>query len=153
MDRFMALEIVSYKAEHALEIIKGQAKQPTLEINEQTIEWAKMKENRGPAVTGIYEGRIIGCGGLEIIYAGFAEGWCLFVADIGEYGFMPKAVKRILAAWIEEYKLIRIQAPLRVDFPEGIRFAEWLGLEYEGLLRKYHADHSDARMFALIIER
>lgn len=149
----MGLEIVPYKAEHALEIIKAQAKQPALELSEQNIEWAKLKETAGPAVTGIYEDRIIGCGGLEIVWAGFAEGWCLFVKDIGEYAFMPRAVKRILADWTERYKLVRIQAPLRADFPEGVRFCEWLGFEYEGLLRKYHPDHSDGRMFALIIER
>jgi len=149
----MPLEIVPYKTEHALEIIKGQAKQPALKVTEQIKEWAKTKETRGPAVTGIYDGRIIGCGGLEICWPGMAEGWCLFVEDISNYNMVPKAVKLILKSWIEQYKLIRVQAPLRTDFPEGVHFCEWLGFEYEGLMRKYHPDGSDARMFSLVTER
>ena len=36
------------------------------------------------------------------------------------------------------------------DFQQGIRFAEWLGLEREGLMKKWGFDGSDQYMYARI---
>lgn len=140
-----------YKAEDAIEILSTKPRQPMLELDNITKEFAKLKETRGPALTGTVDGRVIGCGGLEILWPGFAEGWCLFSERIEIYGMATaKTVKRVLWKWIKEYKLVRIQAPLRADFPLGLRFTEWLGFEYEATLHKYHPDRCDALIYSIV---
>ena len=46
---------------------------------------------------------------------------------------------------------MRIQAAVRADWPEAQRFAEFLGLENEGLMRKYGPDGSDYFRFAKVL--
>ncbi len=146
------LELRPYKAADALEIIACAPKQPGLEPSEQVKVWAEIKESTGPAVTGVFDNRVIGCGGLELRWPGFAEVWCLFVRDIGDYCMMPRTAKRILSQWMVDCKLVRVQAPLRADFSAGIRLAEWLGFTCEGRLKKYHPDGTDALMHSIIRE-
>lgn len=154
----MSLELVPYKAEHAIEIIRQQAKQPGgLEAMELVQQWAKAKESKGPALSGFVEGSLVGCGGLEICWPGVAEGWCLFAKDINKYDFttrlgFARTIKLKLNEWVVVNKLVRVQAPMRVDFLEGIRMVEWLGFECEGRLRKFHPDRCDAFMFGRITE-
>ena len=40
--------------------------------------------------------------------------------------------------------------PIRKDFKQGLRFAEWLGLENEGLMKSYGFDGSDQYRYARI---
>ena len=36
-----------------------------------------------------------------------------------------------------------IQASIRADFKEGVRFAKWFGMESEGLMKQYGPDGKD----------
>ena len=147
------MELREYRADDALEIIKGRARQPSISAQETADKLAQIENADGPSTTIICDGRVIGCGGLTICWPGMSEAWCLFVEDIYNYRMMPRLVKHTLQTWAEQYKLVRIQAPLRADFPEGIHFAEWLGFECEGRMRKFHPDGCDGLMYSLIIER
>ena len=142
-----------YKAEDAIEILSAGVKQPGLNLDPCTTQWAELKETRGPAVTAVEENRIIGCSGIEICWPGFAEIWCIFVEDIEKYGLkVALRIKPLVKKWIKENNLVRLQAPLRADFPEGIRMAEWVGFKYEATLQKYHPDGVDALMYVIIGE-
>jgi len=135
----------------AVEILQNRPRQPGVELNDMVRRWTKTKELTGPAITGVYDGRIVGCGGLEILWPGFAEVWCLFVSDIGKHACTLMRVGRIiLKDWVKNYSLIRIQTPLRADFGPGIRFAKAFGFEYEATLHKYHPDETDAEMYTII---
>lgn len=144
-------ELRAYKAEDAIAILEGKAREPGLEVNEMIRTWAKEKETRGPAFTGVLDGVPKGCAGLEIIWPGMAEGWLLLAQDIRNYNILAaRTVKRKFEELIKEHHLVRIQAPLRVGFEMAMAFAMWLGFKYEGTLRKYHADGTDAMMFARV---
>ncbi len=142
------VELIPYKAEHAIEVIANKARQPCLDVSDIIEKWAKLKE--GPtSKTGVSDGKIIGCGGLEICWPGMAEGWIVLASE--KYDFNPKVILLQMREWIEEHKLIRVQVPLRNDFPAGIRFAEFLGFKDENArLKKYHPDGTDALMYAII---
>ena len=141
-----------YKAADALEILKGQARQPGVTLDEASEKLAEANENNGPSATFLADDKVIGCAGLAICSPTIAEAWCLFVHDISDYPLIARVAKRQLRTWADEYNLERIQAPLREDFMVGITFAHWLGFECEGRLRKYYPD-CNALMHSVIFER
>jgi len=148
------VNIRQYRAEDALAIIGRGTRQPGgVALDEMTDQLAKAKESRGPAVTAIADEKIVACGGIEVVWPGVAEAWCLFPHAMSHCEMLPRHAKRILQQWIEDYQLVRVQAPLRADFQTGIRFAEWLGFRCEGRLRRYHPDGCDALMHSIIVER
>ena len=150
----MNLELRKYCAADAIELISRKAKQPSLVLDLQVQGWAKLKETRGPALTSIWNGTIASCGGLEIVWPGVAEAWFIVCeADKMCNISVAAATKEKLDDWIKEYELVRVQSPLRADFPQGVRFAKWLGFEYESIMPKYHPDGCTAWMYSRIIER
>jgi RimJ/RimL family protein N-acetyltransferase len=141
-----------FKPEDAIEIL-GYPKQPGLELTDQTRLWAEIKAVRGPAVTGIVDGKIIGCSGIEIMWTGVGEIWGLFVSDISDYTMeFVRESKHLVDEWQKEYNLVRIQAPMREDFKEGIRFIKWFGFKKEFTMRKYHPDGTNAIMYSKVGE-
>ena len=61
-----------------------------------------------------------------------------------------KAIKKDFAKVARKYNIKRVQTAVRTDFDKGIRFAEWLGLENEGLMKHYGFDGSDQYRYARI---
>ena len=144
------IELIQYKAEHAIEVIANRAQQPGLKVTGLIEQWAKHKESV-ISRTVVLGSKIIGCGGIEMCWPGMAEAWAVSIDDIRDYLVNPRKVKLQLHSWIKEHNLIRIQAPMRADFPAGIRFAEFLGFKDENArLRNYHPDGTDALMYAII---
>lgn len=143
------IELRPYKAVDALDILENQPKQPGLTKEVYVLEWAKVKEDRGPAITVLAEEKVIGCGGLEMLWPGVGEGWCLFVNNIDRYGLsVGKAIKRCFMDMTSQAQLHRCQAILRVDYAAGIKMATWLDFKREGILRQYFPDKTDAYMYA-----
>lgn len=142
-----------YQAIDALEIIKGGAKQTGIIADEMSERLASANEDNGPSITFLADDKVIGCAGLTICWPGMAEAWCLFIEHISKYPMIARVAKRQLRAWADEYNLVRIQAPLRADFVDGIVFALWLGFKQEGRLRKYQPDGTDGIMHSVIFER
>ena len=62
----------------------------------------------------------------------------------------PAAGLLSAAKAIDEYNIKRVQTAVRSDFDKGIRFAEWLGLENEGLMKHYGFDGSAQYRYARI---
>ena len=116
------IELIPYKAEHAIEVIANRAQQPGLKVTGLIEEWAKYKESV-ISRTVVLGDKIIGCGGIEICWPGMAEAWAVSIDDIRDFFANPRKVKLQLHAWIKEHNLTRVQAPMWADFPAGIRFA------------------------------
>ena len=76
------------------------------------------------------------------------KGWvCLTI--INPLG-VAKAIKKDFARVAKENNITRVQSAIRKDFKQGLRFAEWLGLEEEGLMKKFGFDGTDQYMYARI---
>ena len=54
--------------------------------------------------------------------------------------FFIRAVRRYMDMISKEKSLARIQAAVRTDFDAGIKFAEGLGFEFEGIMNKYFGE-------------
>tara|TARA_R100000808_G_scaffold19385_1_gene42091 strand:- start:7075 stop:7497 length:423 start_codon:yes stop_codon:yes gene_type:complete len=95
---------------------------------------------------------VLGIGGVHNIWQGVGEAWLL----LGKEAFArPKTVARhtvyMFAHMQEEYKYQRIQASISVKDVKAKRFAEWLGFENEGIMKKYGPDGSDYYRYARVM--
>ena len=141
------VELIEYLPEHAEQIVAEGDTDPSINIGNLPANWATIRKG-SPAMTGVADGRIVGCSGLEIWWPGMAEGWCVFVKDIYKYKMGLRLLKNKFYTWMDEYKINRIQAPLRADFEDGKKLAVFLGFECENPnpMKRYHCDDSDALM-------
>lgn len=94
---------------------------------------------------------IIGCGGVHKMWHGNGEGWLLMSTHAYK---MPKTVARytyrLFDTIMADNNLWRIQASVHATDEQSIRFAEWMGFENEGLMKKFGPDGSDYYRFARV---
>ncbi len=143
-------ELVDYKPEHAVEIVAGGAVQPGLECCDEVEPWSETLA-RYPAMTGMWDGRPVSCGGIVIwVPKHRGEAWFLAVENIGDFHIDPQIAKNWLYDHILENELCRIESPCRDDFPEGIKYVKYLGFTFEARLEKYWGPETDALMYTII---
>ena len=89
--------------------------------------------------------------GMKRIWGSVAEGWVIGTQDVWNYPLsVAKAIKKDFAKVARQHNITRVQTAIRKDFLHGQKFAEWLGLENEGLMKKYGFDGSDQYRYARI---
>ena len=141
----MASEIRDFKPEHADEIISFGMNSKLMEID------ASFEDNRicnystkGNAYTMFMNDKPVFAIGIVILWDGVAEGWVMASQNIFEMKFLAaKTMKELTDDMCKKNKIKRLQTSVKVDFKLGVRFATWLGLEVEGLKKKYGPDGSD----------
>ena len=148
------LYIVPYKKEHGQIILSYQMNHKILEADRHYINVegdAKNLEQDHLAFTGMVNGKPIFAAGMKMIWGQVAEGWVIASSDMWKYPLgVAKAIKKDFARVAKEHNIQRVQTGIRKDFKEGIRFAEWLGLEREGLMKNWGFDGSDQYLYARI---
>lgn len=102
--------------------------------------------------TGIEDDTILACGGVHKMWDGVGEAWLL----VSKEGYeKPKTVGKytqyIFQHILEEHGLFRIQASVSAIDSRANRYAEWLGFEKEGIMKKYAPDGSDYIRYARVI--
>ena len=141
----MVSEIKDFKPEHADQIISFGMNSKLMEID------ASFEDNRicnystkGNAYTMFMNDKPVFAIGIVILWDGVAEGWVMASQNIFEMKFLAaKTMKELTDDMCKKNKIKRLQTSVKADFKLGIRFATWLGLEIEGLKKKYGPDGSD----------
>jgi RimJ/RimL family protein N-acetyltransferase len=101
--------------------------------------------------TGIIGKKPIFAAGMKMLWQGVAEGWVIATQDVWNHPLsVARAIKKDFAKVAKKYNIKRVQTAVRSDFDKGIRFAEWLGLENEGLMKHYGFDSSHQYRYARI---
>lgn len=120
-------------------------------LDEEAEKLARHRELAGPARTAIINQQILACSGIEIIWPGVAELWALFSRESDHY-FMElgRICKNVVAGFMVEAKLHRIQCHVREDFWRGLRLAQFLKFTEEGIARKYTPDGRDCITFSIV---
>ena len=148
------LYIVPYKKEHGQIILSYQMNHKILEADRHFINIegdAKNLEQDHLAFTGMVNGKPIFAAGMKMIWGQVAEGWVIASSDMWKYPLgVARAIRKDFARVAKEHNIKRVQTAIRKDFAQGKRFAEWLGLENEGLMRHYGFDGSHQYMYARI---
>ena len=112
---------------------------------------AKNLEQDHLAFTGLVNNKPIFAAGMKMIWGQVAEGWVIASSEMWKYPLgVAKAIKKDFARVAKENNIVRVQTAIRKEFKEGQRFAEWLGLENEGLMRKFGFDGTDQYRYARI---
>ncbi len=145
------LHIIPYTKEHGQFILSCQMNHKVLEADKRYMDNAKSLEQDNLAFTGMVRSKPIFAAGMKIIWGQVAEGWVIATSDMWNYPLsVAKAIKKDFARVAKEHDIERVQTAIRKDFKEGQRFAEWLGLEKEGLMKKFGFDGTDQYMYARI---
>ena len=146
------LHIVPYTAQHGKFILSCQMNHKVLEADRHYINVdgdAKNLVQDHLAFTGIVNDNPIFAAGMKMIWGQVAEGWVIATSEMWKHPLgVAKAIKKDFARVAKENNITRVQSAIRKDFSEGQRLAEWLGLEKEGLMRKWGFDGSDQYMYA-----
>jgi len=148
------LHIVPYTAEHGQFILSCQMNHKVLEADKNYINIegnAKNLEQDDLAFTGLVGKKPIFAAGMKMVWGQVAEGWVIATQDVWDYPLsVAKAIRKDFAKIAKENNIVRVQTAIRKDFEQGQRFAEWLGLENEGLMRKFGFDGTDQYRYARI---
>jgi hypothetical protein len=148
------LHIVPYTAEHGQFILSCQMNHKVLEADKHYINIegnSKTLEQDHLAFTGLVCKKPIFAAGMKMVWGQVAEGWVIATQDVWDYPLsVAKAIRKDFARVAKENNIVRVQTAIRKDFEQGQRFAEWLGLENEGLMRKFGFDGTDQYRYARI---
>ena len=145
------LQIVPYISTHGKIILANQMNHVLMDKDAQYEGDAKKLEENNLDYTCIINNEPIASAGMKIMWDGVAEGWVLATSKVWNHPIViARAIKKNFARLAKENNIKRVQTAVRADFKIGLKFASWLGLEEEGLMKKYGFDGSDHYRYARI---
>ena len=143
--------IVPYKTQHGDEMIEFGLNDKLMDID------ATFKENRidfamaGLAFTLLDNNVPICSGGIIPTWLGNAQGWVISSKRIFRNKIKAsRLIKERTDLLCANNKIWRLQTAVKADFKIGIRFAEFLGFNKEGLMVGYGPDKTDYYLMARI---
>ena len=143
--------IVPYKTQHGDEMIEFGLNDKLMDID------ASFKENRidfamaGLAFTLLDDNVPICSGGVVPTWLGNAQGWVISSKRIFRNKIKAsRLIKERTDLLCANNKIWRLQTAVKADFKIGIRFAEFLGFNKEGLMVGYGPDKTDYYLMARI---
>ena len=143
------LQIVPYISKHGKIILANQMNHVLMDKDAMFEGEAMELEQTGLAYTCLINDEPIASAGMKIIWNGVAEGWVLASNKVWNHPLViARAIKKNFARLAIEHKIHRVQTAVRSEFGIGIKFAKWLGLENEGLMKRYGFDGADHYRFA-----
>jgi len=96
------------------------------------------------AYTLLDDDKVLAVGGAHVMWFGAGEAWVLVSPDcLNQRASFARYAKRLFDSILQDTDLRRVQASIHVDDDRAYRFAEWLGFENEGVMRKYGVDGGD----------
>ena len=146
-----SFKIVPYKTQHGDEMIEFGLNDKLMDID------ASFKENRidfamaGLAFTLLDNNVPICSGGIIPTWLGNAQGWVISSKRIFRNKVKAsRLIKERTDLLCANNKIWRLQTAVKADFKIGIRFAEFLGFNKEGLMVGYGPDKTDYYLMARI---
>ena len=143
--------IKPFKQEHADKIISYGMNDKLMELDASYKDHRISLADKGNAYTLFIDNKPIVAGGIIVIWKGVAEGWVMANQNIYDVKLLAcKEIKKRTDILCEKNKIKRLQTSVKASFTTGVRFASWLGLKKEGLMKNYGPDGSDYLRMAKI---
>lgn len=108
---------------------------------------------QGPSFTAEYDGVVLGCGGVVLMWPGVGACWMMLAEDIGSHGlWLSRTTRHFLATVKREANLHRLEA---MAMHESVRNQAWLELcgfkrEQNGIAQSYLPDKRSMVRFELV---
>lgn len=111
-------------------------------------EYSKALELAGPAWTIMDGDQVMACAGLAKQWSNRAQAWTI----LSKYVTGTKFVRlhKMVARFLDMQDFTRIEMTVDHGFVQGHRWAELLGFQWEGLMRKYNPDGQDCDLYARV---
>ena len=140
-----------FKQKDADEIISYGMNNKLMEIDASYKDHRICKADKGNAYTLFVDMKPVVAGGIIILWEGVCEGWVMANHNIFNIKFLAcKEIKKRTDDLCKKNNIKRLQTTVKYDFKPGLRFADWLGLKPEGIMKKYGPDGSDYYRMAKI---
>ena len=117
--------------------------------DKQDMQINEDREANGQCRTCLINGKVVGCGGIDLMWPGVGEVWVALSNDISAitaYRGIAKGLKRVM----KDNDLWRVQGWARVVFKEAHALFQHLGMEEEGVARKYTPDGVDCVLYSKV---
>ena len=138
------MHLVPFVREHLVDLAEDDEGNPGRQL---VGDWKSMVDrSSAPELSwsGIHNGHLVGCGGIIPIWDGVAECWLVGGWRLGTHRLSAvRALTATLARQVKEQQLRRLQAVVRADWPAARRFARYLGMKDEGVMKQYGSDKHD----------
>jgi len=145
------IDLVKFEAKHMISLIENGVIECGIraESNDYVRNIAKERESEGTSMTGIEDGTILGCYGVDELWPGVGEFWAMFSPAIKDRSM---EVCRLIASEVDRMaaKFHRVQCHVRTDFFASLRMIQFLKFEEECICRKYTQDGSDCFQYSRV---
>ena len=126
------MEIIAFKAEHGRYIAERRMNNDLMKVRPEYYDMLDQLEKPG----------------MINMWANVYEGWVMATNDIHKHPIQTaRIIKKIFDKVMTDNKVERLQTTVRSDFETGHKFAKWLGLHSEGVMKKY-MDNNDYDLYA-----
>ena len=144
------IEIVPFNFEHARFIATNEMNADIVNVKERYLKNLEQLVKPDTSWKGLIDGKIIAAGGMVELWDHVFEGWVMATADIQKHPIATaRIIKKIFNKVMVKYDVHRLQTTVKADYEIGHKFAQWLGLEKEGLMKKY-LDDNDYYLYSRI---
>jgi RimJ/RimL family protein N-acetyltransferase len=146
------VEIVPFIEDDLIELMRSDLTEFTLQkSDDRAKKLAQFYIERGPCFTGQEDGKVLGSGGMVLMWPGVGEGWMVLskeVETMKRYAY--ETIIEHLIKVASDLNLRRIQAHCDSNVPNAVKFLEQIGFQREGLMRGYGEDGSDHYLYAIV---
>jgi hypothetical protein len=144
-----SVTLIDFDPSHvqAMEDIEGELQY----LGDDLIDNLTRTEEAGPGYTGVFQDKVIGCGGVRLFWDGVGEAWGIyppnFYDNIREVFYYTKTMMNRI---IDENSLKRVQATARVDYPGAQNWLRHLGFSIECKMKNYCPSGQDTFLYSLL---
>ena len=133
--------LVNFEERHARSILDGQVNDESFRPPIKISQFVHRMVVPDMSFTAVVNGNVIACGGIYPVWDGVGEAW--FLSSHLIHKFTKSIVTELrthLDGIMEVHDLHRVQAHILEDWPNARRWITFLGMQEEGVLRKYSPD-------------
>lgn len=150
-ERHAPLVVLTGPAERALRGVlarEGRGEDGPLRFDQALERQARRMAGAGPAWSILRDGKALACGGAVRFWPGVGELWLWLGREAQENPVaLARWARRALGLLCGREGFVRLQAHVRADDETAGRFAEFLGLEREGVCPGYGPDQTTHHLY------
>jgi|TARA_R100001460_G_scaffold10632_2_gene25094 hypothetical protein len=145
------MELIQFRSAHAQSMVNSIMNDKLTQVDESYHELLNNLEVEDMSFTAVKDDKFICSGGIIPVWDNVYEGWVMASNDVWQNKISSaRVIKKGLEVLIDNYKVVRLQTAVKKDFELGKKFAVWLGMKEEGLMKKYQ-NNEDYIRFARVV--